>query len=129
MPAAIPIKQTPAATNAAPPMVTIDERKEPPVVSACSAVAIRSRTSATNQMRQSRPRPVRTQPMLTCERLLPLEYQAVIFAGDESDGPSNRNTAPTTASTVKAIPPRLDQRRRRAATDPSSEHGPPLAGL
>src|SRR5437763_14268267 len=121
MPSAIPIRQTPAATNAAPPIVTIVDRNEPPVLSACSASAIRSRTPATNQIRQSRPRPARTQPMLTCERLLPLEYQAVIFAGDESDGPSNRKIAPTTTSTVKAIPPKLDHTRKRSATDPSSK--------
>jgi hypothetical protein len=58
--------------------------------------------------------------MLMCERWLPLEYQAVIFAGDESDGPSNRNTAPTTTRTLKATPPRLDHARKRAATNPPS---------
>src|SRR5689334_10528508 len=120
MPSATPIRQTPAATNAVPPIVTSVERNEPPPGSARSAVATRSRTPATNQIRQSSPRPASTQPMLTCERLPPLEYQSVILAGDESDGPSNRKIAPITTSTTKAIPPRLDQTRKRAVTDPSS---------
>jgi hypothetical protein len=58
--------------------------------------------------------------MLTCIRLLELEYHAVIFSGDDDCGPSYRKIAPTTARTVKTTPPRLDHTRKRVATDPSS---------
>jgi hypothetical protein len=58
-------------------------------------------------------------------RLLELEYQAVIFAGDEPCGPSYRKIAPTTASTAKAMPPRVDHARKRATTErPLLDSGP-----
>src|ERR1041384_4090181 len=105
----------PAATNAVPPIVMSVVRNDAPGLSACSATATRSRTPAMNQTRQRNARPASTQPILTWLRLPELEYQAVIFAGDESEGPSYRRIAPTTARTVKPIPPRLDHARKRAA--------------
>src|SRR5262245_30354614 len=55
-----------------------------------------------------------------CVRLLELPYQAAIFAGDESLGPSKINADPTTASTTKTSPPRLAQTRKpRPAIRPS----------
>src|SRR5690242_14527426 len=101
-------------------MVTSEDRNEPPDPSARSAAAMRSRTAATNQIKDSNARPVSTQPMLMWLRLLELPYQAAIFAGEESCGPSYRKMAPTTARTAKAMPPRFDHARRRATTDPSS---------
>src|SRR5262249_21178816 len=67
--------------------------------------------------------------MLMWVRWLELEYHAVIFARDESDGPSNSDIAPITTSTVEAIPPRLDHARERAATDPPRRKGPHPAGF
>src|SRR4051812_14688370 len=63
-------------------------------------------------MSANRPSPVRIQPMLTCARLLELWYQEVIFAGDESLGPSKSNADPTTTSTTNTSPLRLDQSRK-----------------
>jgi hypothetical protein len=44
--------------------------------------------------------------------LLELVYQEVIFAGDESLGPSKSSADPTTASTTNTRPLRLDQTRK-----------------
>src|SRR5690349_5744408 len=47
-----------------------------------------------------------------CQRWLSLPYQAAIFAGDESFGPSKRRADPTTAKTTNTSPLRLDQTRK-----------------
>ena len=50
--------------------------------------------------------------MLTWARLLELWYHEVIFAGDPSLGPSKSSTDPTTTSTTKTSPLRLDHSRK-----------------
>jgi hypothetical protein len=47
-----------------------------------------------------------------CQRWLPLPYQAAIFAGEESLGPSKSSSDPATANTTKTSPLRLDQTRK-----------------
>src|SRR5690349_1414474 len=100
------------ATYTVPPTSTMVERNVP-----CSGVAVslsrmRSRRAATNQISAKSPSPVRIQPMWMCVRLLELWYQDVIFAGDESLGPSKSSADPTTARTTKTSPARLDQSRK-----------------
>ena len=59
--------------------------------------------------------------MLMCERWLPLEYQAVIFAGDESDGPSNREIAPMTTRTAEGDAAETRPRTQTRCHRPSLE--------
>src|SRR5262252_6795079 len=100
------------ATYTVPPTSTMVERNVPCPGDACSLSRTRSRSAATNQISANKPSPVRIQPMLTCVRLPPLPYQAAIFAGDPSLGPSKSSADPTTTSTTNTSPLRLDQSRK-----------------